>query len=62
MATSFEMILSRVTSARPPAYVQDYLDGRDLAESIDYIRIQALQVADDEGKQRRKGRARWGTR
>ena len=49
------MFPSRVTPVRPPADVQDYLDGMNLAENIDYIIIQALQVADDEGKQRRKG-------
>ena len=49
------MILSSETYMRPPADAQDYLDGRNLAENIYYIIIQVLQVADDEGKQRRKG-------
>ena len=49
------MILSRETYMRPPADAQDYLDGRSLAENIYHIIIQVLQVADDEGKQRRKG-------
>ena len=50
MATSFEMILSHETYMRPPADAQDHADGKNLAENIDYIIIQSLQVADDEGK------------
>ena len=49
------MVPSHGTSVRPLADAQDYLEGMNLAEMIHDIMIQALQVADDEGRQRRKG-------
>ena len=62
MATSFEMILSRVTSVRPPADAQDYLDGRNLAVIIHNIMIQAYRSLTVKESSVEKGRARWGTR
>ena len=58
MATLFGMILSRVTSVRPPADAHGSLDGVNLAQIIHDIMIQAYRSLTMKESSVEKGRAR----